>query len=73
MDGKVAGLTGSRMIMTFILRYEGDQMLQVFCCLATVEHSRCVTLQPMAASLNHTIFLEEKVLSVSEWYQFVEH
>lgn len=38
MDGKVAGLTWTRMIMTFILCYEGDQMLQVFRCQATVEH-----------------------------------
>lgn len=52
-------------------------MKETRCCRYSVAwllwSSRCVTLWPMAASLNHTIFLEEKVLSISEGYQFVEH
>ena len=38
VDSKPAGLTHTHMIMTCILCSEGDQMLQVFRCLATVEH-----------------------------------
>lgn len=38
LDRRVSMLTSSTMIMTFILCYERDQMLQVFGCQATVEH-----------------------------------
>lgn len=74
------------MIMTFILCSEGDQMLQVFSCQATVEHraqqQSCGGVVALVSAVfyyimangiksNLTTFLEEKTLCISEYYQFL--
>ena len=77
-------MTRSHMIMTFILCPEGDQMLQVFSCQATVEHrAQRHSLKRggtgtgggyyiTASGTNLAAFLGEKTLCVSECDQFLE-